>query len=116
MRPVASQLYKNTFVTPGARKGFGTMSEERKGKFEGIGFNFDKRRGPGPSSGVLQLSQLKTCFPRDHAWLSLRKRRIIGGVHLALPPTFCGDWAFYHWGHFPAPPPTPRTQWRGQRP
>ena len=42
MRPVASQLYKNTFVTPGARKGFGTMSEERKCKFEGIGFNFDK--------------------------------------------------------------------------
>jgi hypothetical protein len=36
------QLYKNTFVTPGQRKGFGKLSEDRKKKLEGIKFDFDE--------------------------------------------------------------------------
>lgn len=35
------QLYKNTFVTPRARKGFGQMAEEQRSKLEQLGFNFE---------------------------------------------------------------------------
>mmetsp|Transcript_29313 Transcript_29313/g.49424 ORF Transcript_29313/g.49424 Transcript_29313/m.49424 type:complete len:212 (-) Transcript_29313:223-858(-) len=34
------QLYKNTFVTPGERKGFGKLTDDRKAKLESIGFNW----------------------------------------------------------------------------
>lgn len=35
------QLYKNTYVTPGERKGFGKLTEEKKTKLESIGFNWN---------------------------------------------------------------------------
>jgi len=35
------QVYKNTFVTAGARKSFGKMSDEQKAKLEAIGFEFE---------------------------------------------------------------------------
>ncbi len=34
------QVYKNTFVTPHARKNFGQMSQDEREKLDGIGFNF----------------------------------------------------------------------------
>jgi len=37
------QVYKNTFVTPHARKSFGQMSEEQKAKLESTGFKFENR-------------------------------------------------------------------------
>lgn len=34
-------MYKNTFVTPGARKSFGKMTDDQKGRLDGIGFPFE---------------------------------------------------------------------------
>lgn len=45
------QVYKNTFVTPKARKSFGQMTEEQKQKLEALQFNFEipeELRGPPP--------------------------------------------------------------------
>ena len=35
------QLYKNSYVNPGARKGFGQLSEDRKKKLEELNFDFE---------------------------------------------------------------------------
>lgn len=35
------QVYKNTYVTPGARKSFGKLTDEQKEKLEAIGFDFE---------------------------------------------------------------------------
>ena len=32
------QLYKNTYVTPRARRNFGQLTEEQKGRLDGLGF------------------------------------------------------------------------------
>jgi len=34
------QVYKNTFVTPGARKSFGKLTEEQKAKLDSLDFDF----------------------------------------------------------------------------
>jgi hypothetical protein len=45
------QLYKNTYVTPHARKSFGQLDEEEKNKLEAIEFEWEvpeELKGPPP--------------------------------------------------------------------
>lgn len=75
------QVYKNTFVTPKARKSFGQMSDEQKAKLEALKFDFEipeELRGPPPVDWDAAFEAL-AAFQKKNGHTKVPEKTFFGG-------------------------------------
>ena len=89
------QVYKNTFVTPKARKAFGQMTEEQKEKLEALEFAFElpeAMRGPPPVDWETAFTALAAYAKANRGSTAVPEKTMVPNLNPMHPKIDLGKW------------------------